>query len=52
MKNGTQLPLKGLILQNGIVDYRFDPNTHSLDQFYAFGIIPQDLYNQYKENKC
>jgi carboxypeptidase C (cathepsin A) len=40
MKNGPQLPLKGLILQNGIVDYRFDPNTHSLDQFYAFGIIP------------
>ena len=44
--------LKGLFVANGMVDFRFDPSTHTIDMMYQYSIIPQSLYDRYKEKEC
>jgi carboxypeptidase C (cathepsin A) len=46
------IPLKGLIVSNAVFDYRSDPDIYSMEMLYAFNLIPQSLYDTYKEKKC
>jgi carboxypeptidase C (cathepsin A) len=45
-------PLKGFIVANAVIDYRIDPNIYSFEMLYAYNIIPQSLYDEYKEKEC
>jgi hypothetical protein len=42
--------LKGFIVTNGLTDLNKDPFIGSVDQANAHNIIPNDLYESYKEN--
>lgn len=44
--------LKGIFVANGMVDYRFDPSTFTVDMLYQFSIIPQSLYDRYTQHQC
>ena len=46
------IPLKGFIVANAITDYKSDPNIYTMEMLYAFNLIPQSLYDTYKEKKC
>jgi carboxypeptidase C (cathepsin A) len=45
-------PLKGFIVENAVTDYRSDPNIYTMEMLYAFNLIPQSLYDEYKKNEC
>lgn len=45
-------PLKGFIVANGAIDYRFDPHVSALDMLFNFNIIPLSLYREYQANNC
>lgn len=48
----TQINLKGLFVANGVVDFRSDPSTNTIDMLYQYSIIPQSLYELYLEKEC
>ncbi len=52
MTGNYQIPLKGLIVANAVIDYRSDPHIFSIELFNAFNLIPLSLYEAYKVNNC
>ena len=46
------LPLNGLIVANGVIDYRSDPNIYTMDVLNEFNVIPRSLYDEYKNANC
>jgi hypothetical protein len=50
--NSLIFPLKGFIVENAVTDYRSDPSIYTMEMLYAFSLIPQSLYDAYKESEC
>lgn len=47
-----RLNLQGFIVANGVTDLNKDPYIGSVEQANAHNIIPNELYETYKEKGC
>lgn len=45
-------PLKGFIAANGVTDFDTDPFIATVDTYYGFSAISQQLYQEYLEAGC
>ncbi len=52
LSNKSTINLKGVIMANAVVDYRYDPGASSVEVSAAFNTYPTAGYELYKANKC
>lgn len=50
--NGTQVPLKGFLVGNGVTNWKYDADRSWTDTLYGFDMIPTHIYDSIMENKC
>jgi hypothetical protein len=50
MRGNATIPLKGLILQNGVTEYEYD--KYQMDVFSHFNLYPLKKLEIYKSLKC
>lgn len=48
----TYINFKGIFVANGMVDFKYDPSTFTVDMLYQHSIIPQSLYDRYTQKQC
>ena len=52
LSNRPHINLKGFIVANGVTDLNKDPYIGSVEEANAHNIIPNELYEKFREEGC